>query len=88
MLRSDRVDAIFMDCAMPVMDGFEATRQIRREISGGLELPIIALTALEPEDGLERCLRVGMNGYVPKPASSDALIASLRAHGVRVVEPA
>jgi signal transduction histidine kinase/ActR/RegA family two-component response regulator len=88
MLRSDKVDAVFMDCAMPVMDGFEATRQIRREISGGLELPIIALTALEPEDGLERCLRVGMNGYVPKPASSDALIASLRAHGVRVVEPA
>jgi len=88
MLRSDMVDAVFMDCAMPVMDGFEATRQIRREISGGLQLPIIALTALEPEDGLERCLRVGMNGYVPKPASSGALIASLRQHGVRVAEPA
>lgn len=88
MLRSDMVDAIFMDCAMPIMDGFEATRQIRRDISGGPQLPIIALTGLELEDGLERCLRVGMNGYVPKPASSDALIASLHEHGVRVAEAA
>lgn len=66
---SGNFDLIFMDCQMPVKDGFQATREIRElELKQGLApISIMALTAgISPEDK-ERCKQSGMNGYITKP---------------------
>lgn len=74
--------AILMDCQMPVMDGYEATRQIRNGASGTeyQNIPIIAMTANAMTGDKEKCLRAGMNDYVSKPIDPDTLEKTLRAH--------
>ena len=76
-----KYDLLLMDCQMPEMDGFTATREIRkREESGQLSghLPIIALTANALKGDRERCLETGMDEYIMKPIEVDALQAVMR----------
>jgi two-component system sensor histidine kinase/response regulator len=66
--------AVLMDCHMPVMDGFEATRRIRvAEADGRRRLPIIAMTAGAMDEDRKRCLAAGMDAYITKPVSIKAL---------------
>ena len=70
--QAEKIDLIFMDCQMPVMDGFECTRAIRREEAGNLEkfrVPIVALTAGVLKDWSSKCLDAGMDDYIAKPVT-------------------
>jgi len=68
-------DLVLMDCAMPVMDGYQATHQIRR--SGLSDLPIIALTASAMASDRQLCLHAGMNDYLAKPVELTQLAEAL-----------
>ncbi|MBM4883807.1 response regulator [Vibrio parahaemolyticus] len=66
-------DLIFMDCQMPVMDGFIATEQIRDMNEWGAHVPIIALTANVVKEDQQRCFEAGMNEFVAKPVTKARL---------------
>ncbi|MDS3859191.1 response regulator [Thermosynechococcaceae cyanobacterium BACA0444] len=77
-------DLIFMDCQMPEMDGFEATRQIRaKEQRTATHVPIIALTANAMPEDRQRCYGAGMDDYLSKPVRKQDLAAKLQQWGQR-----
>ncbi len=81
MLQEKSFDLVLMDCQMPEMDGFEATREIRKQNIKALyekHLPIIAMTANVMSGDRERCLEVGMDDYIGKPVQRDKLESVLR----------
>jgi CheY-like chemotaxis protein/HPt (histidine-containing phosphotransfer) domain-containing protein len=69
-------DIVFMDCYMPLMDGFQATQRIRHSLSDE-ELPVIALTASVTEEDRARCLEAGMNDMIGKPVRISMLAKAL-----------
>jgi CheY-like chemotaxis protein len=65
-----------MDCQMPELDGYETTKQLRKQKRFG-HMYITAMTANSREGDIERCLAAGMNGYLRKPARESELVAAI-----------
>jgi len=83
LLNRNSYDAVLMDCQMPEMDGYEATRAIRQadwKSRVGKRLPIIALTANAMTGDREKCLNCGMDDFVTKPILFSTLYATLQKH--------
>ncbi len=77
LINNERLyDAVLMDIEMPVMDGYQATMNIRSD-SRCKSLPIIAMTAHGLKGDMEKCLSTGMNGYITKPVSAKILYQTL-----------
>jgi signal transduction histidine kinase/ActR/RegA family two-component response regulator len=78
-LAEQTFDVVLMDCQMPVMDGFAATKMIRNDLSGRFNphIPIIAMTANAMQGDRENCIAAGMNDYIPKPITQANLLATL-----------
>jgi CheY-like chemotaxis protein/HPt (histidine-containing phosphotransfer) domain-containing protein len=72
-----RYSLILMDCQMPIVDGYEATRQIRAKEENGKRIPIVALTAHAMKGADEDCTAAGMDGYLSKPIDRAQLEATL-----------
>ena len=84
----DKYDAIFMDCHMPVMDGFEASGIIREMRKNGeiANIPVIALTANALASDRQKCLEAGMDDYLTKPFEIHDFLAKLQANTTASVE--
>ena len=75
--RENDVSLVLMDCQMPGMDGFEATRAIRAMNGHGSRVPIVAMTAASLTSARQQCLESGMNDFLVKPVKLDTLRAMI-----------
>ena len=81
-------DVVLMDVQMPEMDGFDATVAIRQQEAGtGRRVPIVAMTAHAMDGDRDRCLEAGMDDYLPKPVTSQALLQAVSRWGGRGATP-
>ena len=85
MLERERYDGVLMDCQMPVLDGYEATRRLRRQPQWQ-DLPVIAMTANAMVGDREKALAAGMNDHIAKPIRVDEMYGTL-ARWVRPAAP-
>ncbi|QQX80037.1 response regulator [Shewanella sp. KX20019] len=78
--KGEVINAILMDCMMPIMDGFTATEKIREweKLNSEQRLPIIALTASVLDQDIEKCFESGMDDYLAKPFKKDVLLDKLK----------
>ena len=75
----EKFDIILMDCLMPVMDGYEATRAIRESHHANcLTIPVLALTASALQETKDKCLKAGMNDFLTKPFETNIVIEKIR----------
>ena len=76
-LEAEPFDLVFMDCQMPRLDGYDATRAIRNSELDARSIPIVAMTANAMKHDREKCLQSGMNDYVSKPINREVVIEAL-----------
>lgn len=81
-LKKHAYDLVLLDCQMPLLNGFETARQIRKggASPASTSIPLVALTAMESEGDREKCLQSGMNDCLTKPVRTQQLLAVLEQH--------
>jgi CheY-like chemotaxis protein len=77
-IKLQRYDLVFMDVQMPVMDGFQATQQIRGLDEASASVPIVAVTANAFQSERDKCFSIGMDDYLTKPVDKERLKEALR----------
>lgn len=87
MYRNGSFDLILMDINLPIMDGYEATRQIRKlKMFNSASIPIIAMTANAFSEDVEKCKLAGMNDHIPKPLNENYLIQKISKYLIKDME--
>ena len=76
-LSANAFDLVLMDCMMPVMDGFTATRTIRASGQAYAQVPIVAFSANALDDDQQACQQAGMDDFIDKPATMDNMVELL-----------
>jgi CheY-like chemotaxis protein len=74
-ISNSKIDLVLMDCQMPVMDGYIATRELRKQ---HVNIPILAMSAYTSHEDQENCISAGMNGFIAKPISIKILATELK----------
>jgi CheY-like chemotaxis protein len=77
VLQEAQFDLVLCDCSMPEMDGYEFTRMLRRQEPSGQRIPVIALTANDSQEDINESVMAGMDDFLSKPVTADALVNML-----------